>query len=526
MQTVKSPIPGAGAGITLWHQNVDPMKSKILLFVFGLLAAGFAAQAQLTRQWLNSYVAEDSAYTNVIGLYDAGNGHVVKATMLNKYNPPQDAYNRLRLQRFSPAGSLVWQTVYDHPVYDVFNLYQGRRDAAGNLYFIGNLSISQSSTGWFVVSFDANGQFRWKKEIVENLFSEGNTHSIALDASANVYVGGYVSGALSYGVIVKYDSNGNELWNHKVVSEFNYANDLAVAANGDVLSATNTYITRLNAGGQEQWSLPDSGFYAYPTIVESVDGSIYTLMYEGYYYHLRKYSSTGSLLWVYDDFEEYLAFGDNSIQLLSDAQGNVYCAGINTTDTLYHTAVAKISPQGVQLWRQGFKGAAPEFYDVSTILVLPSGNVAASGTMTTNNAGTAILDGNTGAIIASDEVAISPNYVGGQHMVNNAGGLFVAGTGDRATHIFNYTGGALSLAEAQAEASWAVFPNPFSESVTIQAGFVIQRYEVYTLTGQCVLQGNPNGNTTLHTESLSAGTYLLKVWGDGNTTAIRKIIKK
>src|SRR5688572_21024386 len=128
MLTVKSPIPGAGAGITLWYQNVDPMKSKILLFVFGLLAAGFAAQAQLTRQWLNSYVAEDSAYTNVIGLYDAGNGHVVKATMLNKYNPQQDAYNRLRLQRFSPAGSLVWQTVYDHPVYDVFNLYQGRRD--------------------------------------------------------------------------------------------------------------------------------------------------------------------------------------------------------------------------------------------------------------------------------------------------------------------------------------------------------------------------------------------------------------
>lgn len=503
------------------------MKSKMLLLVLSLCLAGVTLQAQLNREWLNSYPTADSTtYASVIGLYDAGNGNVVKASMVSQYVPPA-IYSRLLLQWFSPAGTLMNQVSYEHPVYDGFRLHNGGRDAAGNLYFSGHLVLDPSNTGWFVVSFDGNGQFRWEKHNVGGSAILGEAHSMAVSAAGNVYVGGYAFNTDYNGYIVKYDSNGNELWNYPKPTDFGFAQSLTLAGNGDVLAINSSNLIRINAAGVEQWTSLDSGYYAQPAILEAADGNIYTLTYEGYLYHLRQFTSTGTLEWEYDDFAEYLAFGDYSVMLASDAQSNVYAAGINSTDTSYSTAVGKFSPQGQLLWLQKFDNSEAHFYDVYNILLLPSGNLALSGVIDspTNASATALLNGTTGAVIGIDSVVISNDIMFNQKMVFNSGGLYVAGGGNYGTHILKY-GASLSVGEEQLQPLLEVFPNPFTESVTVRTDFVAQRYEIRNLAGQTVAQGKPAQNGLIVLDGLAAGAYLLRLEGEGKQAAVQKIIKR
>ena len=504
------------------------MKSKALFFIIGLFTVHFSVRAQLNREWLNEHPTPNSfTNANVVALFDAGGGNVVEATMLARYVSPDPTVNRLDLKWIAPSGTIINQVMYDHPVYEAFRVYQGGRDVAGNLYFSGYVSLSQSSTGWYVVSFDANGQFRWEKLNVDGTFTEGMAHSMAVSPAGDVYVGGFVTGGQSYGVLVKYDSNGNELWNHQVLSAFSYAQDLALSAGGGVVSVNQYDISRFSAAGQELWVSSDSGFYAGPDIVEAPDGSIYTLTYEGYLYHLRKFTPAGDLLWEYDDFAEYLAFGDNDVQVAVDAQGFVYCSGINSTDTSYSTAVAKFTPQGQQQWIQKFRDTPLDFYDVFDMLLLPGGGVVVSGIGgdTSYFSGTALLDGATGDITESDIVVIPGDFMQQHLMVRNSAGLYVAGSGGYSAYMAKY-GAALSVNEEIDLGEWTVFPNPFGQQVSVQSDVPVQRYELYDITGQRIRQGNPNGNLTLATETLPAGTYLLRVWRAGKGVAVRKIVKK
>lgn len=505
------------------------MKTLSLLTAF-FLAAFLCTHAQLQRQWVNTYPSTDSAYVEPLGLFDAGGGNVIAASMHIHNSPPQPARTLLRMQKVSPTGTQIWQQDYEHPVYDYFFLSKAANDAAGNLYFAGQVTINGNAGAWLVISFDASGQFRWKKEIVENIYNEGYSRSLAVTPSGNVYAGGVVSaGTTSYGVIVKYDANGNELWVNKELSDYGYAWDLGTTATGDVIASHNDFeIARINAAGTQQWSLSDSIHYGAPEVLESPDGSVYALAFAAYGYTLKKLSATGVPQWVYDDFEANLVFGDMDLNLMADPQGNIYIAGIGSTvDSVYTTAAFKFSPQGQLLWRQTFQNPAMRLYDVFDIIMLPSGQVAVSGSIWGGGAygtGTALLDAGTGNIVASDSVVNLSLHR--QKMVNNSGGLFVGGGGGYSTIIVKYALGTASVDEpAGADLALQVFPNPFTQSVTLKADFTLQRYELFNQAGQRVASATLNGNTWVDLPDLAAGTYILRVFGhDGNSVA-RKLVK-
>lgn len=505
------------------------MKTLSLLTVF-LFAGLLSTHAQLSRQWVNTYPSDDSAYVETIGLFDAGGGNVIAASVHIHNSPPAPAHAMLSLQKVSPAGTLVWQQEYEHPVYEYFYLSKSGRDAAGNLYFAGQVTTGGATGAWFVVSFDDAGQFRWKKEIVENIYNEGYSRSLAVTPSGNVYAGGVVSaGPNSYGVIVKYDTDGNELWVKKELSEYGYAWNLNTTANGDVIAGHNDFeILRVNAVGTQQWSTQDTTVYGAPEVVEGADGGIYALAFAAYGYTLKKLSAAGNAEWTYDDFAPNWVFGDQDVSITTDPQGNVYIAGIGSTDdTVYTTAAFKFSPQGQQLWRQTFSDPAIKFYDVSAMLVLPSGNIAVSGPIWDQNAygaGTAILDGGSGNILDSD--SLTNLSMQRQKMVYNSSGLFVAGGGSYSSILMRYALGTVSVNEPVGEGlALQVFPNPFTQSVTLKADWVPQRYELFNMAGQCVAAAPLNGNTFVDLSRVPAGTYAIRVFGDGETVAVRKLVK-
>lgn len=502
------------------------MKSRIFLFVFGLLAVQLSLRAQLNRQWLNSYAPVDSVLSaGVIDVFDAGNGRAVVATLLTIHQ--NQAYsNKLLLQWVSPAGTLLNQVTYTHPVYDKFALRGGGIDAAGNLYFGGSLTPDQGNPRWFVLSFGPDGQFRWAKETVDNgSFVSGYSYSLAVSPAGDVYAGGYVTDAQTYGVAVKYDGNGVEQWTYQVPDMFYFAQDLALTPGGGVVTVNETNLTRLNAAGQLQWNSVDTGYYSAPIILAPADGNLYTFGWEGYLYYLRKYSPSGALEWQYNGFGEYPAFGDYDIQLLADAQNNVYVGGINSENRV---AVAKFTPQGQLLWRHDFIGPDANLFEVYGLLLLPGGHVVVSGQwVSTNYVGaTVLLNGATGNVVASDTVYIPGNYITYQKMMFNSGGLYVAGNGQYGYHHVLKYGATLSVDEEPLPVGFEVFPNPFADKVTVRADSPIRRYELYDMAGKRLMQGNPNGNVTLSTETLAAGTYLLRVWSGGKDAGVQKIIKK
>jgi hypothetical protein len=69
-----------------------------------------------------------------------------------------------------------------------------------------------------------------------------------------------------------------------------------------------------------------------------------------------------------------------------------------------------------------------------------------------------------------------------------------------------------------------VFPNPFSEKVTIASNVLLQKTELYNLLGEKVFA--QDFNPEIDTGFLQAGVYTLKLYGEDNAVFVRKIVKK
>lgn len=73
---------------------------------------------------------------------------------------------------------------------------------------------------------------------------------------------------------------------------------------------------------------------------------------------------------------------------------------------------------------------------------------------------------------------------------------------------------------------FSYYPNPVNNELTLKSGNIIENVNVYNLLGQQVMEVTPNNTTTqISTESLSSGTYMMKVSIDGAQRTFR-IIKK
>ncbi|MDD2549931.1 MAG: choice-of-anchor J domain-containing protein [Bacteroidales bacterium] len=71
-----------------------------------------------------------------------------------------------------------------------------------------------------------------------------------------------------------------------------------------------------------------------------------------------------------------------------------------------------------------------------------------------------------------------------------------------------------------------VYPNPFSDKITIKNGDRVNRVIVTNIVGQRVMDINLNGLETIDTSELTNGVYLVTFEGANGERAVRKMIKK
>jgi uncharacterized delta-60 repeat protein len=173
---------------------------------------------------------------------------------------------------YDTAGIQLWVARYDGPTHDNDLTYDLALDDDGRVFVTGG-SKGSSSYEYATVKYDTAGIQQWVARYDGAASGEDRAHSLAVDASGNVYVTGrsHGSGTADDYASIKYDSFGVQQWVARYNSPINgddNAEEIAVDAEGNVyvtgLSYGNgTYgdcaTIKYNSSGLEQWVARHNG---------------------------------------------------------------------------------------------------------------------------------------------------------------------------------------------------------------------------------------------------------------------------
>ena len=263
-------------------------------------------------------------------------------------------------------------------------------DKLNNVYVTGDLgsdtlifsedtisSVSTTGSNIVVLKYDANGNELWAKSVRGNGYNYDHGLSVTTDPFGHAYIAGSFTSTLNFAgtqlvnngnddiIILKYDSDGNELW---ATSAGGSDHDKAYGIHSDTSGAV--YVT----GTFESAAVDFDGI----TLTNNNSGTRDLFVV--------KYDVNGNILWAKNvngnDAETALSIDE-------DAFGNVYIAGYfhssqfhfgGTTITNNGSVdmfVIKYDANGNELWGKGFGGTDNDYGQ--EISIGPSGGVYIAG---------------------------------------------------------------------------------------------------------------------------------------------------
>jgi hypothetical protein len=123
----------------------------------------------------------------------------------------------------------------------------------------------------FVAKLDNNGKHLWSYSFGSSGYDEG--HGIALDANNNVYVTGFISGAIQFGektittngardiFLFKFDTGGKHLWAKTFGSSKNdLGRGIAIDKN-NMIYLTGSFVEKINFGGKDLLTTAEKSIY-------------------------------------------------------------------------------------------------------------------------------------------------------------------------------------------------------------------------------------------------------------------------
>lgn len=335
--------------------NTLQMKTNALLF-FTIITACYALtgfnslSAQPSPALTENWRSTDFAYNGVMMDMDTnGNSYVLGGT---------PATWVLNIRKYSSNGTLLWQTTYDDPTYNLQGVWLAQ--IYGNyVAVVANLVSSSTGQpfGWMVLTYDANGNQLWR-HTVQRSFS--NAVRVVPDVFGNLYVVGT-------GVLTKYSLiTGAVLWQDDS-GMVGQPRSMAVSMDGARIAiAGKTGITGLdhrvsmyNANGARLWTVnntttlyPAEDIVFYPTldfydtfvatstnIAAANPGQMAVVRYDG----------AGNTVW-----QNSYAAGDRAFRL-NLTYGNLFVTGVDSNGYLDWMTIA-VNVDGALLWAQRFDG--------------------------------------------------------------------------------------------------------------------------------------------------------------------------
>jgi hypothetical protein len=231
---------------------------------------------------------------------------------------------------------------------------------------------------------------------------QANALNIAIDSHDNILVTGFaVSQTSCNAVTIKYDNEGNELWNasyNSGTNDIGYC--VSVDDNDDIIvfgysgklpvSEGDCFLVKYSADGMEQWRYAFSkGECDYPggITTDSENNIIITggsgMWQMNLFYWTIKLDSSGVELWNTTFHESIIDIG---LGVTVDSQDHIITTGVSATPFIDPVFLIKYDKTGNILWEKRRSGNEP--WDVTTdsqdnIIIVGSGYYGGSMTMLT-----------------------------------------------------------------------------------------------------------------------------------------------
>jgi hypothetical protein len=287
---------------------------SLFTFIIFYITAGFAQQP--TQEWVRRYSGPMSNGSSGLSvkLDNAGNVYV-----LTEISTPA-TLDDFGVIKYSPAGSLLWEGVYNSPGNLSDQAAAFEVTGAGDVYITGSSGIN-FEYHILTVKFNSAGILQWA-EVYDGEGPGDSPGSIILDNGENILVVGSSANVSSASaLIIKYNSSGDSVWVRKFT-------ELSPASRNE-----NGVIDDLN--------------------------NIYNVGYVGSDYLITKYNSSGQLQW-YFAYNSPQTYSDQAHHIDIDINGNVYVVGTNLVPTSsFNNTLIKLNNIGGLQWERIFTGVLP-----------------------------------------------------------------------------------------------------------------------------------------------------------------------
>jgi len=286
-----------------------------------------------TQLWNTTWGTSGNEYGMGIATDNKNNLYIVGTTNLYSiYEGTQNVF----VIKFNSSGTQLWNTKWIGSNTDIGKGIAIDNDT--NIYIVGYTdSYGAGKTDAFVVKYNSNGTQLWNLTWGGSDFDTGN--GIAIDNSSNVYI---VGGSRSFGddaFIAKFDSNGTQLWNTTWGgSDLDTGYDVTIDGDNNIcitgftqsfsVTKQDVFILKFNSSGMQLWNTTWEGGTdydeGYDIAVDNMN-NIYITGHSGSYYFILKYKSNGAQSWSLNPgVSKY--FRGNGI--IVDNSNNIYITGL------------------------------------------------------------------------------------------------------------------------------------------------------------------------------------------------------
>lgn len=222
-------------------------------------------EVTITEAWVKNYGSADGMAIADSTMDSTGNIYTTGGNFLNNIGD-------LFIVKYDNNGTRLWSKVYDYGQSE-----EGKAitvDKEGNLYVTGLTGDSHHGqiSNILLLKVDSNGEELWHQSYGSD--SEDDIFDIAIDSQNDIYICGTTKGDLdgttlikfTDSFITKYSTDGNRLWTKNFGQNYSdYAKNLFIDiddllyVSGSISGVGDIYLTKYNTDGTQVW------YKTYPT---------------------------------------------------------------------------------------------------------------------------------------------------------------------------------------------------------------------------------------------------------------------
>ncbi len=327
-----------------------------------------------------------------------------------------EALGDIRTQLLDQNGSILWIDNFDNGCNGLDDPFSICTDENSNIYITGQSGgCTPPNVYDEIVSlkYDSIGNLKWAN------FSHG-THNLArglaigADSFENVYITGFNADTpiTESNFIIKYDSQGNTQWSHKIPNAgigesdlLSIFHDSLIILGGNRIDTTGfyrPYSAAYDSSGNLRWFTPfdTNSYHSSKSMIVDESGNSY---FTGYYMcRVIKTDNSGNFVWnkLYNPL-----LGGNVYTFITQDNHGYFYLGMNLSDSLFHSKLFIYQFDSSGIVTDSFSYTFPDGYggDIRSLKYDPLGALIASGN--------AAIAGNGGIFAIKFELTTNLNSV-------------------------------------------------------------------------------------------------------------------